>query len=178
MERRTIIILIILGVVVGGYFLLSSIFSSSNEPGISPDGVIQTGGDENISANPYATPSAEAKATFPIGSKFIISSGQGSIETNNFFDQAEGYYPEMESLLITRNQQFQLVFYRATGEFSLTIQPYISAENITEVQENVMNILGVGKTDFCKLKINYLQEFDGGDLADLGTLPLCSSVLK
>ncbi len=84
----------------------------------------------------------------------------------------------MESLLVVRNQKFQLVFYRDTGEFSLTIFSDVLSGELLSIQEGVMNILGVSRKDFCRLKINYLREFDGGDVEDMGTLPLCSSVLE
>lgn len=178
MERRTIIVLIILGLVIGGYFLVR--FVLPNEvvnPADTTSGGQQAPSGE-FSANPYQPAGSEEKANFPQGSKLLVSGRGGSVETNNFFNNAEGYYPEMESLLITRNQKFQLVFYRNSGEFVLTILQDATEEMLPEIYAEIMNILGVGKTDLCKLNISYLREYDGGDLDNMGALPLCSSVLK
>ena len=108
----------------------------------------------------------------------MISAQGGTIQVSNFFGRAEGYYPEMESLLVVRTQKYQLVFYRATAEFSLTVFPTALDEDILVIQGEIMTTLGIGKGDFCKLKINYLSEYDGGEIEDLGTLPPCASVLK
>lgn len=191
MERRIIIILIILGLLVGGYFLAKVLFIDPNnqgalsDAGVTPPGTTALPGEyagATVSSakydDVYSSPSEEARNTFPKGNRFFVSTAGGTVEVKNFFNTLVGYYPEMNSVLITKNDRYKLEYYRDDNQFVLTISPLVAQSGVKEVQEEVLSTLGADKTNFCKLKIVFLVEYDEVEIENLGDLPLCASVLK
>ena len=163
-----------------GYFIYS-IFLSSQGEDISIGGVEPIGGNNDegeISATGFRAPTDKEKEEFPQGSKLIVGGVGGSIEVENFFQNAEGYWPERNEILIAGNNKYEFIFDREFGSFDVILRAEAKESDIPEIEVEVMNLLGVGKNELCKLNISYFLEYDVIEKINMGTLPLCSSVLE
>lgn len=179
MNKKTLIILIVLIFMVAGYFIYS-IFISSKDMGavVGEESSNTTGGSEEGPVIWFRTPTEEEKNEFPQGNKLVINGAGGSIEVKNFFQGVEGYWPEKNEVLITSNDKYNLIFDREFGNFDLVLRAGAKENDIPEIETAIMNLLGIGKNEICKLEISYFLEYDVIERIDMGTLPLCSSVLK
>lgn len=205
MKKQIVIGLIALAVLVGGYFLITVLMSTdskvakpSSETSLPPTDtttipevkvpqgeVTVLPGDPGVAGSlqgkygdAYVVPTEDFKKTFPKGNNFLIFTDSGTVEMNNLFNNLAGYYPEMKSALITQNDRYTLEYFQTDSQFSLTVSPLSVQSDMKQIQEELLATLGVDSANLCKLKINFLVEYDEVEIKDFGTLPLCSSVVK
>lgn len=176
MNKKILIILIVLVIIVGGYFVFTKMIKTN----LTATGTATTPqkDEPTSSPNPFRAIESSDSADFPSDAKILITGKEGTVEMDNFFKKAEKYWPEGRQVLIKETDKFQLIFYRNTGEFELTLKAGVQADEISNIESSVVNILNIGKNEVCRLKFIYQTEYVGDRNLSSDTLPLCSSVLK
>lgn len=101
--------------------------------------------------------------TFPKTDTITIGTGSGSIEVKNFYktivDTEEGF------VILEDNADYEIVYDRSTSQFYIYLitdsAPQSQAEN------ELLNILGIGQQDVCKLDVLVLRagQTNGVDLS-------------
>jgi hypothetical protein len=141
------------------------------------------GNSQNFSSEEQAadyignSQSPEVPAGIGQEAKIYIQGSGGTIEVNNFYKKALAIIEDSQ-VVIYRSSKFDVDFLRTSSEFILTINETPIVANLDEAGKYLIENLGIGSGDLCKLKFLIVLSDKVNSSEKYSTLPLCASVLK
>ena len=109
----------------------------------------------------------------PEGPRILIQTANGGVWVNNFYKNSAGYSPELNAILLKKTREYEIRYYRNEGSFEIKFSVYATAKSELETENSLFGILGVGKSDLCRLDIAITDPYS----ADSRPLSFCGSVL-
>lgn len=101
----------------------------------------------------------------------------GGVWVNNFYNFAEGYWPDKDVVLIKKTGAYSINYYRANSSFEILMSLQGGAADKAGAEQTFFNILGVGKPDLCRLDV-YVSELDSAGDKLSSPLDFCSRAFK
>ena len=142
-------IILVLAVIGGGiyaWFYLSERNVESN----NVESSLNSTGTQPVSQLPVDYKIAD---TFPKTETISIGTGNGSIEVKNFYktlvDTEEG------SIIMADNENYQISYERSTSVFYIDLRTETASQ--PQAEADLLNILGIGQQDACKLNVLVFQ---------------------
>lgn len=163
-----------LGIWVYNNFYFSS---KSNEDLSVEDNSQNFSSEEQVADYIGNNQSPEVPAGVGQETKIYIQGSGGTIEVNNFYKKALAIIEDSQ-VVIYRGNKFDVDFLRTSSEFVLTINEAPIRESLGEAGKYLIENLGIGSGDLCKLKFMIVLSEKVNSSEKYSTLPLCSSVLK
>lgn len=106
----------------------------------------------------------------PAGDTISIGTSKGAVQVKNFYKNSLAW--EDQYIIIAQNSQYEITYDTTASQFFLYIPNSPSDAVRSEYETALLNLLGVSKTDACKL--NILEGFSAS--SPYGTKPMNLSI--
>ena len=153
MRKIIIFVLIFVVIAVIGYFVWTFYGRQSSPSVQQPTGTLP----EVSSKTPPPLPSStySIKDNFPADATIKIGTATGVVETKNFYKTAVD--TEEGSIIMKQSDDYTISYNRQTSNFLLNVFTSSSTEMINLAETDLLNILGIGQHDACKLDVRVLR---------------------
>ncbi len=99
------------------------------------------------------SPSYTIADTFPVTNTIEIGTPKGTVQVNNFYktlvDTEEG------SVIMKESAGYEIFYDRSSSQFYIYLATASSSQ--AQAETDLLNILGVGQSDACKLSVSVLR---------------------
>jgi hypothetical protein len=172
-----VVIAVALILVVGGglfFFLKGQSGGSATTQGLPSDGSSST---TSISSNPTAMSqatlvlgdasipganiSSQLPSDSPSGVTISFQTANGTVAVKNFYSGAQGYWLDLDALLLQYNQAYTLWYYRSNSGFVIVLPE--DGENQAAAESALASDLGVSSQMLCSLPVTVEQLLDNGN---------------
>lgn len=146
------------------------IVQNSSTQGIQPTDLSQatlTLGDAIISG---ADISSTMPSDAPQGATISFQAASGTVSLKNFYTGAQGYWFDLDAVLLQYNQSYVLWYYRGNSSFMIVLPT--DGEDQAAAETALAQDLGVAPSGLCSLPVTVEYVFDRGGSSQ--ELPLLS----
>lgn len=180
-SKKVILILsIVLLVGAGIFWAYNNIYLSNSKTAASPEEIGEANySDEQTVSYLETKEKVEVPAEIGDADYIYIQGTGGTIKVKNFYKKAMTILEDSQ-VVISRGDKFNIDFLRTSAEFVVTINEKPLKENLNEAGMFLIEELGIGPSDLCKLAFIISPADTVASVLEKSylTLPLCSSVLK
>lgn len=139
---------------------------------------VKPSGNTGLSGQTFSASVSKVFPAAPTESRILLQSPSGGgVWVNNFYKSAIGADSDAQAVVIKRTQNYDILYYPATGGLEIALSLSASASDRAEGEQALFDILGVSKKDICRLNAYVSELTSSGDKAD-SPLTLCQSVFR
>lgn len=167
MRRRTLVILIVIILaLVGSFFLYTHLYPTDGSNNTMLDTSSGVGGDpenyESYVPEDINIPLPPPKEyPIPEGDTFTIQTPQGGVVVNNFY-MIHPITPDGSGVMLRDGNDYDIFYSIDFGSFTITLEAQPLNELRGQAEQELLNILGISKTNACKLNM-HLNVLNGVD---------------
>jgi hypothetical protein len=132
--------------------------SAQNNPSADGSGDILVLGDASI---PAADISSTLPADSPTGPTISFQAASGTITLKNFYNQAQGYWFDLDMILLQHAPAYTLWYYRGDSSFEIDLPE--NGYDQAAAESALAQDLGVSQQVLCSLPVTVELTFDRGD---------------